>query len=560
MCRESRRQVARKVRVTDKTPRTLWSRQVTGNAPENSKNIGQKRTSSNANPATELLGCTKDRKAPSSSSVYVKAVATRVPLVRAIGIAWNLSSKELLAPGFRWPEGVKNLEFWAKFEDSVEVLNFPVTLEALSFGFWFNQSFEPGRVRWPPAMKRLKLGTKWNRRLRGAKESWPASLEALQFGSGFNKPLAGSGAGLPPSLREISLGGAFNQPVKGVEWPPGLRKLVFSDSFNQSLEGACFPSGLREISFGLKFDQEIKNAVWPKELKFLKLGHEFNRAFASPERLEWEGAGCSPSHLLPSGLKVLVLGDTFDQPMKGSELPDRLEHLVIGKSFAFVSSVCWPSGLRRLELACPWGNITSRSNPLPMPANLEVLDTGNRFNSPLSNFAFPSSLKVLVLGSEFNKHLDRCEREVERPLLPGSIEELRLGAAFNRDIENTRLPKSLKRLTFTADSKFDRSVARVAWPASLEELTFGNCFNQEIEGSTLPGSLRKLQFGWSFAYSLQGVELPDGLQELSFHKRYPLSHVRGLVWPPCLRSIFLGAFRFRCREDLAKWAAQQVPF
>ncbi|CAN0466350.1 unnamed protein product, partial [Hapterophycus canaliculatus] len=111
--------------------------------------------------------------------------------------------------------------------------------------------------------------------------------------------------------------------------------------------------------------------------------------------------------LLPPGLRVLTLGDDYDHPMNGGELPDSLTRLVIGKSFSFTSSVRWPAQLKRLELACRWGGGGGRSSAwLTLPSGLEYLDVGDRFNSPLDGISFPASLRVLIFGSEFNHPLD----------------------------------------------------------------------------------------------------------------------------------------------------------
>lgn len=604
--------------------------------------------------------------------------SSRVPSVRAVSIKWQLPVAELLSPEFCWPRGLKELCFWAQFNDHMTDVIFPETLEALTFGYWFNKSLGAGCVRWPPRLKRLRFGAQWNRSLVGARSSWPASLEVLHFGTTFDKPLQGkNGIGLPLGLREIHLGGVFNQPLSGVEWPSDLQKLTFSEYFNKPLVGVSFPKGLREVYFGSRFDQEVDRVAWPKGLETLMFGDGFNRAFASPgigssnDFGGWSsdtasaGGGDSssgrelmnatatattmlsvsppPSFLLPAGLKVLILGDGYDHSMKGAELPDGLEKLVIGKSFSFVSSVRWPSGLKRLHLYCRWGSHVggdgggggggddrrSTSRWLILPKRLEFLHVGDQFNSPLDSIALPASLKTLHFGSEFNHPIDhrvnkrrdaRHERNstqdknqgqrkhrgsnlgrgdqqgkssldevtIPPPFLPDGLEELWLGAAFDCEIENTRLPKRLKRLFFAADSKFNQPVAGVAWPAGLEELRFGNCFDQpmvenrggegcgsghpvNLSGSgggifggggsfstftLLPTTLRDLHFGWAFSHSLQGLELPRSLRRLVFFQRYPVSHVRGLEWPDSLQSISLGSFRFGNREDLAMWTSQ----
>ncbi|CAM9591454.1 unnamed protein product [Ectocarpus sp. 13 AM-2016] len=782
VCRESRRQVARRVRVTDGTPRTLWrvdrritsaetagsgghsgahgdgagcvglawpskraaaaaaatsgaggsgcvgSRITGGGGGAQHKFSWHGRSSSSGGAATGAavapagstaasrirVPATGTAAPPGAAASTLPATPTpargtpvttsRVPLVKAVGIIWQLPALELLEASFGWPQGVKELHFGAKFDEKVDAVEFPETLEALTFGYWFNESLGPGRVRWPPALKRLKFGAAWNRNLVGAKDTWPASLEVVRFGTSFDKPLRGGGGiGLPPRLREVHLGGVFNQPLDGVEWPASLEKLTLSEYFNQSLgygngDGVVFPKGLREVVFGGRFNQAIDDVVWPERLRTLTFGDKFNQAFPSPgigytyraravgtggpTNALTDGAGTippppsaaaavpaaaaspppPPSFLLPAGLKELVLGDGFNHPLAGGELPDGLEKLVIGQSFSFVSSVRWPAELRRLELSCRWGDARAGSlggggsrrqwRPsccLSLPKRLEYLDTGDGFNSPLDTVSLPASLRVLILGSAFNYPLDHAldhadsggggggnnnnnnpnnpqeeENQAHRgqqqqqqqqqgrgggsssrrqqhqqqqqqpsdldatlalpPLLPGGLEELRLGAAFNRELETARLPERLKRLVFVAESKFDRPVAGVRWPRGLEELRFGNCFDQPMESGTdgfdgfdgfdsggcggsggdggggggggdpalmLPATLRELHFGWAFSHSLQGLAMPRCLRRLSFFARYPVSHVRGLEWPPSLRCIHVGSFRFGSRKDVA---------
>lgn len=750
--------MARKVRVTLETPRTLWcghgnaaksgdrtrcyssSSSSSANGAESNKRVGvsgtatgsgsdggggkrtaykfswhdTKRVSSNVAPypastlddavasvASGACSAAAAAAAPAAVPVALSAPVTsvasvtrrsetaptsRVPPVRAVSIKWQLPVAELLSPKFFWPEGLKELHFGALFDDALEGVVFPETLEGLTFGYRFNKSLGAGCVRWPPRLKRLRFGAKWNRSLVGAGIGWPASLEVLHFGTGFDKPLQGEGRiGLPPGLREIHLGGVFNQPLSGVEWPSKLQKLTFSEYFNKSLDfddggvGVSFPAGLREISFGSRFDQEVSRVAWPKSLEALTFGDGFNRAFvspgigSSPVFVGWasgatsDGGGGSSSVrglnvtaavassscfspfysvVLPAGLKVLVLGDGYNHSMNGAELPDGLEKLVLGKSFSFMRSVRWPSGLKRLHLSCKWGAHVGggggagggegdrpySSRRLILPKRLEYLDVGDQFNSPLDSIALPASLKILNLGSQFdhpiahhvkrkpdvppesnniqdNNQEQRGHRGDQGPnqghggqqekssldhegalpaLLPDGLEELRLGAAFNHEIENTRLPKRLKRLFFSADSKFDQPVAGVEWPSSLEELRFGNCFDQpmvqngsggvwgnghvenfsgSVEGpfggggtsctmTLFPATLRELHFGWAFSYSLQGLELPRSLRRLSFFQRYPMSHVRGLEWPDSLQSISVGSFRFGSRGDLFKWTSQ----
>lgn len=633
-------------------------------------------------PTTAPTTSTTTAAATTASPIPLPASPTgtpsRVPSIRCVRIDWLLPVAELLSPGFRWPRGVKELRFGPLFEDNIEQLNFPETLETLTFGFRFNRSLGPGQVRWPAGLKRLRFGATWNRLLTGARDTWPASLEVLEFGTGFNKPLqGGDGVGFPSGLREINLGGVFDQPLAGVEWPSGLQELTLSEYFDQPLEfkdgggGVSFPRGLRRIVFGGRFNQEVSSTAWPQDLEVLAFGDKFNRAFVPPgvESSYADGGGGgrdggvngsgrsngggidgsggsggsggrrpapepSPPSIprrsfpLPAGLRALVLGDDYDQPMSEGELPDSLEKMGIGKSYSFVASARWPTCLKRLELSCRWGSGGAGGGAgggsgigggnraphwLTLPPRLEYLDVGDEFNSPLDRIAFPASLKVLVLGAAFNQPIDHTgfdqlaeineaqspgprlrrlpfavlKEALDRrppPILPDGLEELRVGKAFNCDIETVRLPKRLKQLVFALDSQFDRPVVGVKWPAELEELRFGNCFDQRVETGgwfdfdwsggggvvgggggggvdhdsalMLPAGLKELSFGWSFSHSLQGLVLPRGLRRLCFAQRYPMSHVRGLEWPPSLQCVVVGSFELRSREQVFKWGSQ----
>lgn len=504
---------------------------------------------------------------------------SRVPLARVEGVIWALTAKELIALGFCWPDGVKELQFWGKFDDPLERIPFPETLEVLSFGYRFNRSLEPGCVRWPPKLKRLTLGAKWNRQLRGAGESWPASLEVLCFGSCFDQPLTGKGIGLPQGLLEVSLGGTFNQPLVGVDWPPPLRKLTLSDNFNQSLDGVKFPKGLREITLRGVFNKDIGGVLWPEGLRILRFGAQFNRPLFSPDDFyvadgEGGSAPVGARNPLPAGLKELYVGDAFSQPISRAELPDGLEVLVIGKSFEYAASAAWPSELLRLHLLCRWGGSRgdavevgeafgdggvggARNRPrTELPGKLEFLEVGDHFNSSLTTVAWPPTLKVLLLGASFNRPIGR--REGGAALLPDGLVELRLSKQFDRALENVRLPLGLKRLVMNESCRFDHALDNVSWPPGLEELKLGNWFNRPLEGCVFPETLRVLELGWCFEYPLQGVALPDGLRHLSVSAHYSKSHIRRLHWPRSLKTLYMGSLRFSSREALAKWAERNA--
>lgn len=73
--------------------------------------------------------------------------------------------------------------------------------------------------------------------------AWPASLENLTFTFDFNQPI--ENVRWPAGLSVMRLGSAFNHPVAGVTWPPALRMLVIGRAFSQSVRESDLPEGAK---------------------------------------------------------------------------------------------------------------------------------------------------------------------------------------------------------------------------------------------------------------------------------------------------------------------------
>ena len=473
-------------------------------------------------------------------------VSSRVPLARVTDIPCMLPAKDLTAEGFRWRDGVKKIKYTGNSSDTFEVLS-----------LMFDGLSEPGCVSLPLGLKRVNFEANWNIELHATQRSFSDSLEYICFPRCFNQPLAEHGARLPRGLLEIEMGETFNQSLIGVDWPPLLQKLTFRDGFDQPLDGVRFPPGLREIHLLGKYNRDLRGVIWPKGLEYLALGDVFDQALSSPHAEG--GASRGRQHALPDGLKNLHLGVSFDHSLSGSELPDGLEVLSVGRLFDFTASpVRWPSALKYLYVKSlhMYDDLILRDLPMELPPKLERLTINFGFSLPLRTFAWSPTLKVLDLGHMFNYPIGEYG---DVTLLPDGLEELKLGAFFNRSIENIRLPAGLKRLIFENEtSMFNQRLSGVMWPPGLEELTLGCYFNKPMEGTTFPETLRELSFGATFCQSLQGVALPDGLTHLTLSSCYPGRLVLELDWPRSLRSLNVGGDSFSCRDDLAIFAARFV--
>ena len=88
--------------------------------------------------------------------------------------------------------------FGSGFDQSLERVDLPMSLESLCFGNRFNQSLED--VRLPVSLKILVFGSDFNQSLEGV--TLPSSLETLKFGHQFKQPLETLSL---PSLRSLTL-------------------------------------------------------------------------------------------------------------------------------------------------------------------------------------------------------------------------------------------------------------------------------------------------------------------------------------------------------------------
>ena len=99
----------------------------------------------------------------------------------------------------------------------------PKGLLSLTFGKEFNQSLDG--LTLPTSLQRL-----------------PISLQSLTFGMFFNKSLATMT--LPNSLQSLTFGFGFDKSLERVTLPSSLQSLASGEQFQQSLEGLTLPGTL----------------------------------------------------------------------------------------------------------------------------------------------------------------------------------------------------------------------------------------------------------------------------------------------------------------------------
>ena len=146
---------------------------------------------------------------------------------------------------------VFKVSFGDEFNQSLERVILPSSLQSLAFGDRFNQSLE--RVTLPSSLQSLSFGFEFDQSLK--RVSLPSSLQCLFFFFSFDRSLyskldfffcstkAWSGWACHRVFK-ASFGDEFNQSLERVILPSGLQCLNFCFSFNKSLERVRLPSSL----------------------------------------------------------------------------------------------------------------------------------------------------------------------------------------------------------------------------------------------------------------------------------------------------------------------------
>ena len=81
---------------------------------------------------------------------------------------------------------------------------------------------------------------------------FPASLQKLSFGQFFNQSL--QGVNLAAYLQELTFALNYHQSLQGVNLPASLQTLTFGFGFDNSLQEVNLPAALQTPAFGNRFN------------------------------------------------------------------------------------------------------------------------------------------------------------------------------------------------------------------------------------------------------------------------------------------------------------------
>ena len=177
------------------------------------------------------------------------------------------------------------------------------------------------------------------------------------------------------------------------------------------------PHQLKTLIVDFEHRQIQSKHFFPQELKTLtlKTSVPFN-TLSLPTKIKnitlWGPRQTLGDIHLPTSLENLTFGWDFSEDLDDLSLPNGLQSLSFGITFQ--------SHLYKQHLFS--NTIMSSScklNGSNLPAGLETLICGNRFNRTLSCFKMPLGLRILRFGDDFNQPLDNVQ-------LPHGLQELSL--------------------------------------------------------------------------------------------------------------------------------------
>jgi len=190
----------------------------------------------------------------------------------------------------------------------------------------------------------------------GANYKMPPNVQHAQFNNYYWSIIRT----FPITLTELKIDSLAGLDTGSVNLPPNLRNLTLGSNDNWDAL-ASWPSTLTHLAF-CEFGGLENDFVVPASVECLNLGHCFflrrlrikfpatltHLTFLStifPDRADF----CT----LPTKLKSLSLGESFNEPLHDGFLPDSLQRLYFGNCFEqSLANIALPSGLTHLEFGC----------------------------------------------------------------------------------------------------------------------------------------------------------------------------------------------------------------
>lgn len=351
--------------------------------------------------------------------------------------------------GIILPKYLKKLRFGKNFNQSLENVELPDSLEILEFADYKNSLFS---VKLPKNLKKIINKSTIITR----------TLYSLPF---F----------LPKNVKKINLGSEYSYKNNAFVFPKTLKKLAISGNLNNKIIFTEMYDELKRLK-SLEILDKIEFAInkLPDNIKKLKLPFDYDST--------------KTSVILPTKLEHLTISGNVCNESIINNLPTTIKSLEIINNLDFELGII-SSSLNKIFL-----NFTpteTTQNPKNKKLNgpfVIIAYKKNIMASEVKNIIFPNSVKKIIFSDEFNCSIPMIK-------LPEELEKLKIsGKKCNEQIINN-LPQSLQSLEIVVDLEFELN----SLPFSLKHLFINVPYKQiTINQTNLPNSLETIKFFKSY--------------------------------------------------------------
>ncbi|EGC35269.1 hypothetical protein DICPUDRAFT_17674, partial [Dictyostelium purpureum] len=285
--------------------------------------------------------------------------------------------------------------------------------------------------------------------------------------------------------------------------PSSLTHIEFNN-FNRVIPVGAFPKGLKTIVFGPLYNQPILPGLLPPSLTLISFGYSFQ------QNIQNNTIPKSVTHMYfnlnYSGIIYQVLDHCTTLEYKVMKARDLLDI---------------PKYCQTLEFI----NFNEHIHPNVIPPSVTKINFGNRFNLPLGLNSLPPNLRSLSFNKNYSQRIPFLSSTLTELTMgdyppiswPLSITKLKFGQFYNSTMH--LLPRSLTHLDISEFSiiydNYNVSFQPYSLPKNLTSLTLGDYYTQVIPKNALPDTLLSLTLGSNFNHSFNPQFLPDSLTFLS---------------------------------------------
>ena len=172
-------------------------------------------------------------------------------------------------------EGIGRIVFGKRFNQSLDDVVFPYSVDEFVFGDDFNQPID--NIDWPSNITMITFGKHFNQPIENVQ--WPDSIDFIHFGEDFNQSVAR--VQWPNELVNLTFGKHFNQPVRGMKCPKKLVLLAFGKDFNQSFNGMIFNRSLKKVYLPEEYSQVIEHSFFPSNVEIYQYDESEGRYYVA---------------------------------------------------------------------------------------------------------------------------------------------------------------------------------------------------------------------------------------------------------------------------------------